>query len=211
MEVKSSNNFVAKETAQMGTLLPPSSCSSMPTSSSQEWIQSLNPAPSSSPPPGKCNSTGYGLSSSSAKVGKKRSRASRRAPTTVLRTDASNFRSMVQEFTGIPSAPETLQGDSKFFHSYNVPTMALGPNYNNCNNYSAVPQYYGLPSPLPGSWNDFLRLNAVALNQQYSSSAAAAVQKVARTATASRFPNLEAADASASAARWVHPSMNQIV
>lgn len=36
---------------------------------------------------------------------KKRTRASRRAPTTVLTTDASNFRSMVQEFTGIPASP----------------------------------------------------------------------------------------------------------
>ncbi|KAK7410534.1 hypothetical protein VNO78_01379 [Psophocarpus tetragonolobus] len=36
---------------------------------------------------------------------KKRSRASRRAPTTVLTTDTTNFRSMVQEFTGIPAPP----------------------------------------------------------------------------------------------------------
>ncbi|MCL7049642.1 hypothetical protein MKW94_022726 [Papaver nudicaule] len=36
---------------------------------------------------------------------KKRTRASRRAPTTVLTTDTSNFRAMVQEFTGIPAAP----------------------------------------------------------------------------------------------------------
>ncbi|GAU48848.1 hypothetical protein TSUD_188330 [Trifolium subterraneum] len=36
---------------------------------------------------------------------KKRSRASRRAPTTVLTTDTTNFRAMVQEFTGIPAQP----------------------------------------------------------------------------------------------------------
>ncbi|PSS21509.1 VQ motif-containing protein [Actinidia chinensis var. chinensis] len=36
---------------------------------------------------------------------KKRSRASRRAPTTVLTTDPTNFRAMVQEFTGIPTPP----------------------------------------------------------------------------------------------------------
>ncbi|KAG2699133.1 hypothetical protein I3760_07G178300 [Carya illinoinensis] len=36
---------------------------------------------------------------------KKRTRATRRAPTTVLSTDTSNFRAMVQEFTGIPSPP----------------------------------------------------------------------------------------------------------
>ncbi|KAI5589080.1 hypothetical protein BDE02_05G137900 [Populus trichocarpa] len=38
---------------------------------------------------------------------KKRTRASRRAPTTVLTTDTSNFRQMVQEFTGIPAPPFT--------------------------------------------------------------------------------------------------------
>ncbi|XVF36731.1 hypothetical protein REPUB_Repub19eG0083300 [Reevesia pubescens] len=36
---------------------------------------------------------------------KKRTRASRRAPTTVLTTDTTNFRAMVQEFTGIPAPP----------------------------------------------------------------------------------------------------------
>ncbi|KAJ7956838.1 VQ motif-containing protein [Quillaja saponaria] len=38
---------------------------------------------------------------------KKRTRASRRAPTTVLTTDTTNFRAMVQEFTGIPAPPFT--------------------------------------------------------------------------------------------------------
>ncbi|KAG5098150.1 hypothetical protein JHK82_048004 [Glycine max] len=36
---------------------------------------------------------------------KKRSRASRLAPTTVLTTDTNNFRPMVQEFTGTPTPP----------------------------------------------------------------------------------------------------------
>jgi hypothetical protein len=40
-----------------------------------------------------------------AKVGKKRSRASRKVPTTLLNTDTSNFRAMVQRFTGIPEIP----------------------------------------------------------------------------------------------------------
>lgn len=36
---------------------------------------------------------------------KKRSRASRRAPTTIITSDTTNFRAMVQEFTGIPAPP----------------------------------------------------------------------------------------------------------
>ncbi|KAL2503822.1 vq motif-containing protein [Abeliophyllum distichum] len=42
---------------------------------------------------------------STIKNPKKRPRASRRAPTTVLTTDTANFRQMVQDFTGIPAAP----------------------------------------------------------------------------------------------------------
>jgi hypothetical protein len=38
-------------------------------------------------------------------AGKKRARASRRAPVTMLNTDAANFRAMVQQFTGIPAPP----------------------------------------------------------------------------------------------------------
>ncbi|XP_076945619.1 uncharacterized protein LOC143616767 [Bidens hawaiensis] len=36
---------------------------------------------------------------------KKRTRASRRAPTTVMTTDTTNFRRMVQQYTGIPDSP----------------------------------------------------------------------------------------------------------
>ncbi|KAF8691204.1 hypothetical protein HU200_040324 [Digitaria exilis] len=39
------------------------------------------------------------------KPARRRSRASRRAPVTMLSTDTSNFRAMVQQFTGIPSGP----------------------------------------------------------------------------------------------------------
>ncbi|KAG8044173.1 hypothetical protein GUJ93_ZPchr0002g26768 [Zizania palustris] len=38
------------------------------------------------------------------KPARRRSRASRRAPVTLLNTDTSNFRAMVQQFTGIPSS-----------------------------------------------------------------------------------------------------------
>lgn len=45
---------------------------------------------------------------------RKRTRASRRAPTTVLTTDATNFRAMVQEFTGIPAPPFQPPSSSSF-------------------------------------------------------------------------------------------------
>ncbi|KAL5219075.1 hypothetical protein ABZP36_019759 [Zizania latifolia] len=64
-------------------LLPSSSSATMP----------LSPAPPHPPPPAP------------SKPPKKRPRASRRPPTTVLTTDTSNFRAMVQEFTGFPAPP----------------------------------------------------------------------------------------------------------
>ncbi|GJU30974.1 Myb-like protein M [Tanacetum coccineum] len=53
---------------------------------------------------------------------KKRTRASRRAPTTVLTTDTTNFRQMVQEFTGIPNAPfaATSSSSSPFTRQHHL-------------------------------------------------------------------------------------------
>ncbi|POO04015.1 VQ motif containing protein [Trema orientale] len=56
-----------------------------------------------------------GRPSSSGRSSKKRTRASRRAPTTVLTTDTSNFRAMVQEFTGIPAPPFSSGGYATSF------------------------------------------------------------------------------------------------
>ncbi|KAJ6841187.1 putative basic proline-rich protein-like [Iris pallida] len=59
---------------------------------------------------------------------KKRSRASRRAPTTVLTTDTSNFRAMVQEFTGIPAPPfATSSPTSAAAASLHFPRSLISP------------------------------------------------------------------------------------
>ncbi|KZV49761.1 VQ motif-containing protein [Dorcoceras hygrometricum] len=58
-------------------------------------------------PPASAAENGTLNRNPAARNTKKRSRASRRAPTTVLTTDTSNFRAMVQEFTGIPAPPFT--------------------------------------------------------------------------------------------------------
>ncbi|KAH8516055.1 hypothetical protein Peur_047417 [Populus x canadensis] len=54
---------------------------------------------------GRSSSPSHDQTHGIARNPKKRTRASRRAPTTVLTTDTSNFRQMVQEFTGIPAPP----------------------------------------------------------------------------------------------------------
>ncbi|XP_021752170.1 homeobox protein 5-like [Chenopodium quinoa] len=65
------------------------------------------PLPLPSPPVTSPLSSTAPTITGSGRNPKKRSRASRRAPTTVLTTDTNNFRQMVQEFTGIPSPPFT--------------------------------------------------------------------------------------------------------
>lgn len=70
--------------------------------------QNLNPPSTSSislPPHQSASASASASASDQPRQSKKRSRASRRAPTTVLTTDTSNFRAMVQEFTGIPAPP----------------------------------------------------------------------------------------------------------
>lgn len=59
------------------------------------------------------------------KNSKKRSRASRRAPTTVLTTDTTNFRQMVQEFTGIPTTPFTGSAYTSRFDLFSTASSAM--------------------------------------------------------------------------------------
>ncbi|KAK7379465.1 hypothetical protein VNO80_04926 [Phaseolus coccineus] len=64
-------------------------------------------APESASPRGGFEQNSTNTNTNVVRNPKKRSRASRRAPTTVLTTDTTNFRAMVQEFTGIPAPPFT--------------------------------------------------------------------------------------------------------
>ncbi|XP_023552886.1 homeobox protein 5-like [Cucurbita pepo subsp. pepo] len=64
--------------------------------------------------PNNCGRGGGGGGANVVRSSKKRPRASRRAPTTVLTTDTTNFRAMVQEFTGIPAPPFTASSSSPF-------------------------------------------------------------------------------------------------
>ncbi|XP_024975651.1 endochitinase A-like [Cynara cardunculus var. scolymus] len=84
---------------------------------------------------------------------KKRSRASRRAPTTVLTTDTSNFRAMVQEFTGIPAPPFTSSSSPPFprlttsFDLFGRTSSMMRSNTNNFDNLPQLPPYLLLPFP----------------------------------------------------------------
>ncbi|RLN36352.1 VQ motif-containing protein 22-like [Panicum miliaceum] len=67
-----------------------------------------------------------GSSAAARKPPRKRPRASRRPPTTVLTIDTSNFRAMVQEFTGIPAPPPFAPhlGPGVLFGAPHDPTAA---------------------------------------------------------------------------------------
>ncbi|KAL5199745.1 hypothetical protein ABZP36_020948 [Zizania latifolia] len=58
------------------------------------------------------------------KPARRRSRASRRAPVTLLNTDTANFRAMVQQFTGIPAPPA-----GSFAGPGGVPVINFGSDY----------------------------------------------------------------------------------
>ncbi|KAI4970064.1 hypothetical protein ZWY2020_000978 [Hordeum vulgare] len=58
---------------------------------------------------------------------RKRARASRRAPVTLLNTDASNFRAMVQQFTGIPSVPAGPYGGAPVINFGGVSGYGFAP------------------------------------------------------------------------------------
>ncbi|CAM0908857.1 unnamed protein product [Alopecurus aequalis] len=69
-----------------------------------------------------------------ASAGRKRARTSRRAPVTMLNTDAANFRAMVQQFTGIPAPPAgpviNFGGVPNYgFHQHQPPAAAASVSF----------------------------------------------------------------------------------
>ncbi|XP_062188121.1 VQ motif-containing protein 22-like [Phragmites australis] len=88
MASASSDSLPSSATASASAFLDPTATSFLfPTTAAQEPQQPDPPAAAARKPP------------------RKRPRASRRPPTTLFTTDASNFRAMVQEFTGFPVPP----------------------------------------------------------------------------------------------------------
>ncbi|QCD78948.1 uncharacterized protein LOC114187074 [Vigna unguiculata] len=71
------------------------------TTSTAATVPTTSDFPNTSP----STSTHLGPEGRVGKPTRRRSRASRRTPTTLLNTDTTNFRAMVQQFTGGPNAP----------------------------------------------------------------------------------------------------------
>ncbi|CAH9089497.1 unnamed protein product [Cuscuta europaea] len=77
---------------------------------------------------------------------RRRTRASRRTPTTVLNTDASNFRAMVQQFTGGPSLAAQQAGHYPFLHPGSGMNFGFGLG-------SSIPRHPQLLNPAPARAN----------------------------------------------------------
>ncbi|KAL6900804.1 hypothetical protein ACP4OV_005480 [Aristida adscensionis] len=120
-------------------LATPATPSSLPALwSSPPFTAAAGASPTLSPSPA-CHGVAASPDQASAPAGtappprgpRKRTRASRRAPTTVLTTDTSNFRAMVQEFTGVPSppfagAPARSRFDNLFQSPYSMRSAGAG-------------------------------------------------------------------------------------
>lgn len=118
---------------------PNNTLTSLPSSSTQPLLRAPQSFPTSSsssvsitmPVPQVDGNNGGRAQNVAVKGSRKRTRASRRAPTTVLTTDTANFRQMVQEFTGIPSPPFSAAATSSYSRRFDLfgPGSALGPLY----------------------------------------------------------------------------------
>ncbi|GMI77039.1 hypothetical protein HRI_001373200 [Hibiscus trionum] len=90
---------------------------------------------------------GGGHLSPEGRVGKpvrRRSRASRRTPTTLLNTDTTNFRAMVQQFTGGPTAPFAAGGSHPGGTSFGFGFGTRQPHVNPSNSRMLPPTGFQL-------------------------------------------------------------------
>jgi len=101
-------------------------------------------------------STQLGPEGRVGKPTRRRSRASRRTPTTLLNTDTTNFRAMVQQFTGGPNAP--------FAPSPSTPAQAL-PNLLGFG-FPSRPVPSLSPTPLPLSYHQLQQRGQQQMFQQ---------------------------------------------
>ncbi|KAI4389203.1 hypothetical protein MLD38_001453 [Melastoma candidum] len=123
-----------------------------------------------------------------AKNPRKRTRASRRAPTTVLTTDTSNFRAMVQEFTGFPAPPFSGSRKLDLFGSGSIfRTNPCGPDpLGHMNPLLPSAQKFQQPHPMADkrSANPNVDANSIISNALMSTITSSIAQMAANTGPA---------------------------
>ncbi|KAG9147789.1 hypothetical protein Leryth_003412 [Lithospermum erythrorhizon] len=90
-------------------------------------IVTTSPTSPSSPGDSSPFSTNLSPEGRVSKPARRRSRASRRTPTTLVNTDPSNFRAMVQQFTGGPAAAYAAEPRYQMPGDGNI-SFGFGPN-----------------------------------------------------------------------------------
>uniref|UniRef100_K3Y3M3 VQ domain-containing protein n=2 Tax=Setaria italica TaxID=4555 RepID=K3Y3M3_SETIT len=100
------------------------------------------------------------------KPARRRSRASRRAPVTLLNTDTANFRAMVQQFTGIPAPPAGAFGGPviNFAGDYGFPPSSGVMSFDH--HHHNLHRSHGAPPPAVPLQDQLLRRQ-----QQYTGGA----------------------------------------
>ncbi|RRT51496.1 hypothetical protein B296_00025527 [Ensete ventricosum] len=117
------SNSLGFDSTWLKRIQPYSTCTTLSAMTATRSSVSSSASPSSVQPPAQAD-----RSFAAPRGAKKRSRASRRAPTTVLTTDTSNFRAMVQQFTGLPTPPFTSSHFPRPRHDlYNMGAAAVPP------------------------------------------------------------------------------------
>lgn len=120
----------------------------------QDWLEQLYHPPDTPPASAEFVNSAAGTTSSTASMGspkrhlskpRRRSRASKKTPTTILNANANNFRSLVQQFTGRPkSSPDTFpfgvhRGPVNLnFSNYREEDNPVAPHYSHRSNYGLV-------------------------------------------------------------------------
>uniref|UniRef100_A0A803KWX9 VQ domain-containing protein n=1 Tax=Chenopodium quinoa TaxID=63459 RepID=A0A803KWX9_CHEQI len=109
---------------------------------SDATVVSTNMSPTTSPAPSGPAQLGP-TQNRVSKPARKRTRASRRTPTTLLNTDTSNFRAMVQQFTGGPSSNFDISGPGPQMLG-NGMGRGMGENYTTHDHGSNINMNMGL-------------------------------------------------------------------
>ncbi|KAI4341919.1 hypothetical protein MLD38_026588 [Melastoma candidum] len=119
---------------------------SQPSSSSSESAlvstipQSASPPPTTHPNPGPGGSSGLNPEGRVTKPARRRTRASRRTPTTVMNTDTTNFRAMVQQYTGGPPTASLGSGAGPSMLSFGFRQGQLAPSSSGIGHAQYSPQ-----------------------------------------------------------------------
>ena len=145
----------------------------MPISSNNEWLQHYNQHQAMSPvdeQPSSLELEGAPPAMTTKPI-RRRSRASKKTPTTLLNANANNFRELVQQFTGCPSAdPLSNLANRKGPVNLNFCLKNATPLVESPRNYGDYRPHYSQPHPQQQQQSDFFQSNTIGQDDQQKNS-----------------------------------------